>query len=191
MSNTTMAIDTQKLTVTHARAAFENGAFSPSELTETYLAAIAKRNPALNAYLEVFESARTDAKRAEERIAEGKGGPLTGIPIAIKDNLLIEGQRASASSKMLEGYRATYDATVIAKLKAAGAVLIGRTNMDEFAMGGSTENSAFGVTKNPFDESRVAGGSSGGSAVAVAADIAMASLGSDTGGLVRQAAAFC
>ncbi len=164
---------------------------SSSELVEACLARIEEKNPALNAFLEVFEDARVQAKEADERLLRGEGTPLTGIPLALKDNILIKGRRVSAASKMLEHYRATYDAGVVEKLRAGGAVFIGRTNMDEFALGGSTENSAFGPTKNPSDEERVAGGTSGGSAAAVAAELALGALGSDTGGSVRNPASYC
>ncbi len=186
-----MKIDLSGLTIQKARAALDKGDFSAVELAEAYLAEIAKRNKEVNAYLEVFSDVKEQAKAADALIAAKKSQPLTGIPLAIKDNILIKGRIASSSSKMLEKYHATYDATAITKLKEQGAVFLGRTNMDEFAMGGSTENSAYGVTRNPHDLERVAGGSSGGSAAAVAMNGALASLGTDTGGSVRQPASFC
>lgn len=186
-----MAIDLKNLSISKARAALDSGEFSAVELAEAYLAEIAKRNGEVNAYLEVYGDVLEQAKAADQLIAAKKISPLTGIPLAIKDNILIKGRIASSSSKMLEKYRATYDATAITKLKEQGAVFLGRTNMDEFAMGGSTENSAYGVTRNPHDLECVAGGSSGGSAAAVAMNGALASLGTDTGGSVRQPASFC
>lgn len=181
-----------QLTIASARRALDAKEFTSLELTNAYLTEIEKRNSELNAFLEVWaESAREEARRADERIVAGTQKPLTGIPLAIKDNILIEGRIASGASKILENYRATYDATVITKLKEQGAVFLGRTNMDEFAMGSSTENSAFGVTRNPIDTSRVPGGSSGGSAAAVAGNLALAALGSDTGGSIRQPASHC
>src|SRR3990167_7979771 len=162
------------LTIAEARRALDAKEYSALELTDAYLKNIAARDGEIHAYLEVWEkSAREEAKRADEMIERSESKSLTGIPLAIKDNILIEGRTASAASKMLENYRATYDATVIKKLKAQGAVFLGRTNMDEFALGGSTENSAYGPTKNPHDVSRVPGGTSGGSAAAVAAGLAL------------------
>jgi aspartyl-tRNA(Asn)/glutamyl-tRNA(Gln) amidotransferase subunit A len=167
------------------------GELSSEKLVQDLLAKIEQENPKLNAYLEVFADALKQARAADKARQAGEDLPLLGIPLAIKDNILIGGRIASAASKMLENYHASYDATVIKRLKAAGAIFLGRTNMDEFAMGGSTENSAFGSTKNPHDSTRVAGGSSGGSAAAVAAGLALGALGSDTGGSIRQPASFC
>lgn len=164
---------------------------SVEQRTQQYLARVEAENPKLNAYLEVFSDALGRAKRVDEHLASGEELPLAGQVIAVKDNILIEGKIASAGSKILSNYVAAYDATVIKKLRAAGAIFLGRTNLDEFAMGSSTENSAFGPSKNPHDLERVPGGSSGGSAAAVAADLCTAALGSDTGGSVRQPASFC
>lgn len=161
------------------------------ELWDATSTAAQARNGELNAYLEVFEADEEAIARAQERIdREGDAAPLLcGIPLAMKDNILIEGRVASAASKMLANYRATYDATVTRKLKEAGALFLGRTNMDEFAMGSSTEHSAYGPARNPIDPSRVPGGSSGGSSAAVAGHMALGGLGTDTGGSIRQPAA--
>lgn len=166
--------------------------FSVAEAVSYYLKKISQENGELNAYLEVFDDAQKRAEELDGRLAKGEApGPLFGLPLAVKDIILIKGRRAGAASKILENYIAPYDAYVIEKLKKESVLFLGRTNMDEFAMGGSTENSAYGVTKNPHDKKRVAGGSSGGSAAVVAADLALASLGSDTGGSVREPASFC
>jgi len=180
-----------ELSIAEASKKLAAGEITSVQLTEACLKEIEKRNPSLNAFLEVFADAREQAAKADARRAAGESHPLLGIPLAVKDNILIEGRKASAASKILENYVAAYDATVIKKLKEAGAVFLGRTNMDEFAHGGSTENSAYGPTKNPHDESRVPGGSSGGSAAAVAANLAPGALGTDTGGSVREPASFC
>ena len=184
-------INLKELTIEKAHNAMIKGEYTAVDLAEAYISEIKKKNKEINAYLEIYDDVLEQAKKADKIIESGKATLLTGIPFAIKDNILIQGKKASSASKILENYTATYDATVIKKLKKEGVVFIGRTNMDEFAMGGSTENSAFGVTKNPHDTSRVAGGSSGGSAAAVAMDGALGALGSDTGGSVRQPASFC
>jgi len=167
--------------------------FSCEELTRAYLDKIKQENATYNAFLSLTEElALTQAKKIDEKIAARENiGSLGGIPIAIKDNILVEGYKATAGSKILEKYTATYDATVVEKLKKSGAVILGKTNLDEFAMGSSTENSAFGPAKNPLDITRVTGGSSGGSAATIAANQSIVALGSDTGGSIRQPASFC
>lgn len=184
-------IDLKNLTIKKAHEHLTKGDFSAKDLAVAYKAEIEKQNPEINAFLEVFADIDAQAEAADAKIKAGTADILTGIPLAIKDNILIKGRQASSASKMLEQYRATYDATVISKLKEQLPVFLGRTNMDEFAMGASTENSAYGVTRNPHDPSRVPGGSSGGSAAAVAMGGALAALGSDTGGSIRQPAGFC
>lgn len=184
-------IDISTLTIAIARSKLDAKEFSAVDLAQAYLKEIENKNKILNAYLEVFSDVIEQAKFADEMIKKGMSYPLLGIPLAIKDNILIKGKIVSSASKILENYVASYDATVIEKLKKEGVVFLGRTNMDEFAMGGSTENSAYGVTKNPHDVARVSGGSSGGSIVAVASNMALGALGSDTGGSVREPASFC
>lgn len=167
--------------------------WSALEVTKSFLDRAKKQNSKLNAFLEISEEkALQSAQSIDEKIQKGEpAGELAGVPMAIKDNICIDGSRTTCASKILENFISTYDATVIKKLKSADAVFIGKTNMDEFAMGSSTENSAFMTTKNPWDTERVPGGSSGGSAVAVAARLTALALGSDTGGSIRQPASFC
>ena len=168
-----------------------SGETSCVALTERYLAAIAGSNR-LNAFLAVFEDGALDrARLIDRKLGAGTAGSLAGMVVAVKDVIAIKGKRLTCGSRLLENYVSPYDATVVRRLKDADAIIIGKTNMDEFAMGSSNENSAFGLVRNPLDESRVPGGSSGGSAVAVAAGCATAALGTDTGGSVRQPAALC
>lgn len=181
------------MTITELRKKFIEGSYTPSDAYRDMHAIITAKDPEIHAFLEVFEEAEAEAKEATLRYAkEGDQAPLLlGMPIAIKNNILIKGKKTTAASKILENYVAPYDATVIERLKKEGALFIGATNLDEFAMGSSTENSAFGVTKNPHDLSRVSGGSSGGSGAAVAMGAGVAALGTDTGGSVRQPSSFC
>lgn len=181
------------LSITEAARRLRAKELTVRELWDACRAEAKARNGELNAYLELFDADEEAIAAAQKRIDdEGDAAPLLcGIPLAMKDNILIEGEVASAASKMLANYRATYDATVTRKLKEAGALFLGRTNMDEFAMGSSTEHSAYGRVLNPIDTSRVPGGSSGGSSAAVAAHMALAALGTDTGGSIRQPAAHC
>jgi aspartyl-tRNA(Asn)/glutamyl-tRNA(Gln) amidotransferase subunit A len=185
-------MDLTELTIKQAHEGLKNGDFTSVDLTRAYLENIKKFDKEINAFLSVDEKgALAQAEQADQKIKTKNFGMLCGIPCAIKDAIMVEGQKCTAASKILENYVAPYDATVIKKLKEAGAVILGKTNLDEFAMGSSTETSAFGPTKNPHDKTRVPGGSSGGSAAAVAANMACFALGTDTGGSIRQPASFC
>ncbi|MEI6660167.1 MAG: Asp-tRNA(Asn)/Glu-tRNA(Gln) amidotransferase subunit GatA [bacterium] len=181
----------KNLTIEKAHDSLKAGEYTVLDLANAYLKVIKEKNSELNVYLEVYVDVMAQAERAQAMFTDGSATLMTGIPVALKDNMLFEGHVASASSKILENYKATYDAGVVAQLKSQGAVFLGRTNMDEFAMGSSTESSAYGITRNPINPDYVPGGSSGGSAAAVAMNGALVSLGSDTGGSIREPASFC
>lgn len=176
-------MEIKNLTIKDVKEGFSKKDFSPQELRREFLKSIKKENKDINAYLSVFDEKQFTINNSDSILA--------GVPCAVKDNILIDGTVCTAGSKILENYVSAYDATVIKKLREAGAVFLGKTNLDEFAMGSSTENSAFGPTKNPHDLTRVPGGSSGGSAAAISAGLAVFALGSDTGGSIRFPASFC
>ena len=179
-------------TITELSAGLKNKNFSSVELTTAYLERAKALNDKTNAFITIDEEfALKSAEKADELINKGKQKPLTGIPLSVKDNICTKNIKTTCASKMLEDFTPFYNATAVSRLKKQGAVIIGKTNMDEFAMGSSSGTSYFGGVKNPYDLTRVSGGSSGGSAVAVSASMCVAALGSDTGGSVRQPAAFC
>ncbi|MCB9818698.1 Asp-tRNA(Asn)/Glu-tRNA(Gln) amidotransferase subunit GatA [Candidatus Nomurabacteria bacterium] len=180
-------------TITQLRQQFIEGDETPVGALADTMKVINEKDTEIHAFLDVYDDAKEVAESATEAFGKKdyESKPLLGVPIAVKNNILVKGKRATGASRILENYIASYDATIIEKLKAAGAVIVGSTNLDEFAMGGSTETSAFGPTKNPHDTSRVPGGSSGGSAAAVAMGAVPIAIGTDTGGSIRQPASYC
>lgn len=185
-------MDLSNLTIKKARELLDSKQISSVDLTKYYLDQINKKNPEINAYITVCEEVALDqAKKADERLSKGEKGDLLGIPYSLKDSFNTKGILTTAGSKMLENYVSPYNATTVQRLEDVGAILLGKTNMDAWGHGSSTQNSAYGVTKNPNDLSRVAGGSSGGTAAAVAADLCVFGIGEDTGGSIRQPAGFC
>lgn len=186
-----MSIDIKNLTIKKAHEHLKNSDFTVRELVDAYLSSISKKDKEVHAYIELFSDIDESVEKAQKMFQEGKATLLTGIPCSIKDNMLYKNHVTSSGSKILEKYVATYNGTAIQKILDAGAVILGRTNMDEFAMGSSTEHSFYGPTKNPLDTSRVPGGSSGGAAASVAMDGALFALASDTGGSICQPASLC
>lgn len=178
-----------ELTISEAHEGLKAKKFSSEEIVRDCLARIEKRNPELNAFIEVDEKGALEAARQVDK--DGPKTPLSGIPFGLKDLYCVKGWETTSGSKILKGFKPPYDATAVSRLRDAGAVLLGRTNMDEFACGTSTEHSCYGVTKNPVDPEYVPGGSSGGSAVAITDDMCLGALGTDTGGSVRQPASLC
>lgn len=174
-----------------AKKSFLSGKLNPSDLVSHYIKVIEEKNKQINAVLEVFTDAREFALIADKKYKDGTARKLEGIPFLVKDCILVKGHISSAGSRMLENYVAPYDATVVKKILEEGGIILGRTNMDEFALGGSGENSSYGKTLNPIDINKVPGGSSSGSAAALASGMCLVALGSDTGGSVRQPASFC
>jgi aspartyl-tRNA(Asn)/glutamyl-tRNA(Gln) amidotransferase subunit A len=185
-------ISTKGLSIHEARRHLDAGDFTSVALTRQILDEITRKDSLINSYITVAEAgALAQAEAADEKIRKGEAGPLTGIPVGLKDLIVTQGMPTTCASRMLENFVSPYDATVVEKLLQAGAVIPGKLNMDEFAMGSSSETSFFGPVKNPWDLSRIPGGSSGGSAAAVAAGLCLGALGSDTGGSIRQPAAHC